>query len=165
MKNSLRLFAFILCVSFFSCNQPKHSDEAKTGVTKADGTEECYKAVFKTDTADMKINTIAGGKVTGTLVISYGELKPNQVEKTVNTGNIAGSFSGDTLFVNYTFTTGSVNKTQYVNPLAFLRKGDTLAMGVGEMETSMGRTYFLKDKPIDFEVGKFKFLSVECKDR
>jgi hypothetical protein len=164
MRYPISFFASVISFIFISCNQPKHSDEAKTGAGNASAGQECYRAVFQKDTADMKLTPAAGGKVTGTLVMAYGELKPNQVEKTVNTGNILGSFSGDTLFVNYTYTTGTVNKTQYINPSAFLKKGDTLVMGVGDMETSMGRTYFVKDKPIDFEVGRFKFAPVECKE-
>ena len=165
MRYPLRLIAFISCTAVLGCSQSSDkSEQAGAAGTRADLKKECFRAVFEKDTADLVMNTTADGKVKGTLVMSYGEVKPNAVEKTVNRGDIDGSFKGDTLFVNYTYKTGSVNKTVYTNPLAFLKKGETLIMGVGDIETSMGRTYFLKDKPIDFEIGRFKFQPGECKN-
>jgi len=148
-----------------SCNQgADKSEQVGAASTRADAKVQCYQAVFEKDTADMKLTTMAGGKVKGSLVMAYGKTRPNQLEQTVNSGEVQGSFKGDTLYVNYTYTTGSINKTVYTNPLAFLKKGETLIMGVGAIETQMGRTYFVKGKPIDYEIGRFRFAPVGCKE-
>jgi len=165
MRSLLSIFACCACLAIYGCNQTSDkSEQADAAAAKADVAEQCYKAVFEKDTADMKLITTAGGKVTGNLVMAYGKTRPNQIEQTVNNGEIKGSFKGDTLYVTYTYTTGTINKTVYTNPLAFLKKGDSLVMGVGDIETQMGRTYFVKGKPIDYEIGRFKFEPADCRE-
>ena len=89
------------------------------------------------------------------MLIKYDHKDPNK-------GKIAGKFNGDTLFVDYTFTVGDINKAIYKNPLAFLKKDNQLVMGVGQIETMLGKSYFVKDKPINFERGKFTFQPGTC---
>ena len=162
MRYLLSFFALFTCFAIFSCNQSADkSEQVNMSATRADVSVQCYQAVFEKDTADMKLTTTAGGKVKGKLVMAYGKTRPNQIEQTVNNGEVQGSFRGDTLYVTYTYTTGTINKTVYTNPLAFLKKGETLIMGVGDIETQMGRTYFVKGKPIDYEIGRFRFEPAE----
>lgn len=78
------------------------------------------------------------------------------------TGEIAGKFSGDTLFVSYTFTEGTNKEITYKNPMAFLKRENELILGNGKIETSMGASYFVKGSPIDFERVKYKFTTVDC---
>ena len=147
-----------------SCNRGKDSSVgSKTESVQSDVKEQCYLAVFEKDTANMKLNTTTDGDVTGDLVIDFGELKPNSLEKVINKGKVKGSYRGDTLFVNYIYTSGTINETVYQNPLAFLRRGEQLILGVGDVESAMGRAYFVKDKPINFDIGRFKFEPVDCK--
>ncbi|MNY71324.1 hypothetical protein D3C86_2096410 [compost metagenome] len=49
--------------------------------------------------------------------------------------------------------------------MAFLKRDNKLILGKGEMQTTMGVTYLLKDKPIDFDRVKYKFDSAECADK
>ena len=163
MKN-LSFCLIILASGLISaCNQPQYnSDKAADSVSTAAIKDQCYQAIFEKDTGDLNIRTGKDGKVTGDLVMKYG-LKPNEVERVINQGKVDGSFRGDTLFLNYLYTSGELNKTLYQNPLALLRKGEQLVMGVGEIETSVGRSYFVENKPIDFEKGRFRFDPVECK--
>ena len=77
-------------------------------------------------------------------------------------GKIAGEFSGDTLFVSYTFIQGTNEKITYKNPMAFLKRGNALILGNGKIQTTMGASYFVKGSPIDFERVKFKFTAVDC---
>ena len=163
MKNSIYFLAFFATGLIFACNQPKYG-EGKTADTTSKTTinEQCYLAIFEKDTADLKILTAKDGKVTGDLIMKYG-LKPNAVERVINTGKVDGIFHGDTLILNYLYTTGSLNKTLYQNPLALLKTGEKLIMGVGKIETSVGRSYFVKGKPIDFNKGRFKFDPTACK--
>ena len=163
MKNSICFLAILASGLISACNQPQYnSDQAADSISTAGINDRCYQAVFEKDTGDLKITTAEDGKVTGDLVMRYG-LKPNEVERVVNKGKVTGSFRGDTLFLNYLYTAGELNKTLYQNPLALLRKGEQLVMGVGQIETSVGRSYFVKNKPIDFNKGRFRFDPIECK--
>ena len=153
MKKNI-LFLTLAAVPFiFSCNQSEKKAAAKTDSIV---TENCYASVFEKDSAAMIVKTLASGKVTGSLLIKYDE-KPQ------NNGKIDGKFNGDTLLVDYRFNTGGDTTKVFTNPLAFLKKDGKLVMGVGQIETSLGRSYFVKDKPINFEVGKFTFEEVPCK--
>ncbi|WP_432712089.1 hypothetical protein [Pedobacter sp.] len=117
--------------------------------------QECFAAIDSNDKADLKIKTLSNGEVQGSLVIDY-------VEKGKNDGMVKGKFSGDTLFVDYTFKVGADNPTVYKNPLAFLKKGDSLILGVGQIETTLGRSYFVKSVPIRFDKSKFTFTTTTC---
>ena len=46
--------------------------------------------------------------------------------------------------------------------MAFLKRGSELILGNGEIETTMGASYFVKGKPIDFDNVKYKFTVVDC---
>lgn len=156
MKKNI-LYVAIAAIPFvFACNQAKTSNESVN--VKADSlvNETCYKAVFEKDSAAMIVKTMASGNVKGSLLIKYAN-KPQ------NEGNIEGKFSGDTLLVQYSFKTGTDTVQVYTNPLAFLKKEGKLVMGVAQIETTMGRSYFVKGKPINYEAGKFIFDSKDCK--
>lgn len=161
MKKAAILFTITVSLFIYSCNQgakknPNASEDRASLITA------CYIAVFEKDTAYLKTQTDTSGKITGDLTISYGEVKPNSLEKELNVGTIAGEFRGDTLFADYTHTSGSINKQGFKNPLAFLKVGENLVLGVGEIETHLGRSYFVKDKPIDFEIARFRFVPMNC---
>lgn len=165
MKKSFCFPALIVSLLLFSCNQGTSTKSEKTedlaGIIQY--SDQCYRAIFETDTAEMKLSMDAKGKVTGDLMIDFGEVKPNALEKVMNKGQIAGSFRGDTLYVDYSYTSGTINKTVFKNPLAFLKKGEKLILGVGDVETYVGKTYFVTEKPINFEIARFQFVPVECK--
>lgn len=153
MKN-LSILAALACVFLIAgCNQ----NDKKVVDTKAPDKlldSACYVANYDSESAHMVLKNYASGKVGGTLVINYSK-NPK------NTGTLDGKFKGDTLFVDYRFT--SETKNVFTNPLAFLKKDGKFIMGVGQIETTMGRSYFVKDKPINFEVGKFIFETENCK--
>lgn len=162
MRKFLYVIVFPLALYLGSCNQGKKSDS----VVSADSlttTVQCYTSVFEADTAHLKTMTDTSGKVSGELTISYGKQKiVSSGEMLVHIGEIAGSFKGDTLFVDYIYKNGKTGKETFKNPLALLRKDETLILGVGEIETYLGRSYFVKGKPIDFGIAKFKFQPVSC---
>lgn len=157
MKMKLRNFAWaVLALPMaYSCTQNNKQTDDHAGKAVSDTVKQCYTSVFEGDSAVMNIKVIDSTKVEGTLLVKYAE-KPH------NDGIVRGEFKGDTLFVDYTFKTGQ-NPAEFSNPLAFLKQGDHLKMGVGVIETSVGRSYFVKDKPINFERGKFEFTPTECK--
>ncbi|MGV3705596.1 MAG: hypothetical protein ACO1NU_09480 [Arcticibacter sp.] len=157
MKTFHLAFASSLLIFFYACgsgnNTPSAGNQPDKDVIES---TQCYVAASGADTAYLDLENRSGGKVTGKLQINYSE-KPD------NNGTIEGEFKGDTLYVNYTFTTGE-NKTVFKNPLAFLKDSTKLELGVGEIESYLGKSYFKKGTKIDFASGRFKFDSVSCKD-
>ncbi|MFC4211199.1 hypothetical protein ACFOWA_08415 [Pedobacter lithocola] len=154
MKNKIICLAFTVFPFMYACN----SSDKKADAAKIDSVvnEKCYAASFEKDSAAMIVKTMASGKVTGSLLIKYGD-KPQ------NNGKIDGKFNGDTLLVDYRFNTGIDTTKAFTNPLAFLKKDGKLIMGVAQIETTLGRSYFVKGKPINYEAGKFTFDEVPCK--
>lgn len=158
MKTFNLAFVSCLLVAFYSCNSGENKQGGQVKVTDDDKIESkaCYTAIDGADTAHLDLESRASGKVTGKLVINYSE-KPD------NNGTLEGEFKGDTLYANYTFTTGE-NKTVFKNPLAFLKDSTKMVLGVGEIESYLGKSYFKKGTQIDYEKGRFKFDSADCQE-
>ena len=152
MKRLTILPLALLLITVYSCNQNGGSNVKN----KADSsfTTACYVAADGQDTAHLTLKNYKT-KTEGDLIINYAK-------KDKNDGVVRGTFKGDTLFVDYTFRIGNKGYW-YKNPLALLKKDGKLFLGVGKMETMLGKTYFRKDIPIDFSAGKFVFAPVECK--
>ncbi|RDI55038.1 hypothetical protein [Flavobacterium glaciei] len=157
MKTPLLFCILFASLGFQSCkkNENDNDNKAKEIPVEKPISVQCYKALYENDTIDLKLNTLKNGKINGDMVMKFF----NSEEKV---GNIAGEFSGDTLFASYTFIQGNNKKVTFKNPMAFLKRGDQLILGNGQMQTTMGATYFVKGTPIDFERVKFKFTAVEC---
>ena len=155
MKRFVPYFAILAIPVLFSCNQESNKGVANDKADSVLNTT-CYQAIDGVDTAKMNVDETAAGKIKGKLYIKFEEKGPND-------GTFEGEFRGDTLFVDYSFTINTTNKTVYKNPLAFLKKDGKLLMGVGQIQTTLGRSFFVKGKPIDFEKGRFQFAPVDCK--
>ncbi|MBG6062283.1 hypothetical protein IWX83_002081 [Flavobacterium sp. CG_9.1] len=155
MKN-LGLFCLLLtCIGLGSCknNQSEKIIEAKEA--KELVSEQCYKAVYEKDTLDLKINTFKDGGITGDMVMAIANM-PKKV------GEIVGEFKGDTLFASYTFIQGTDKEKTFKNPMAFLKRGNELILGNGQIQITLGASHFVKGEPIDFERVKYKFSEVDC---
>lgn len=150
MKNYY-LYSFII-LALASCTGK--DDKSKIAAVDPIIEKKCYLAIDGSDSAFLNLDMLKSGKIKGDLLINYKDAPKNA-------GEIAGVKKGDTLFLDYTFKAGK-SKIINKNPLAFLSKDDTLLMGVGVIETTMGRSYFVKDKPINFEKGRFKFEIKTC---
>ena len=158
MKN-LGLFCLLLaCIGFESCNKNQKAAEATQAVVEKPESVQCYKALYEKDTIDLKVNTLKNGKISGNMEMKLFNMP-------VKLGKIVGEFRGDTLFVAYTFIQGANDKTTFKNPMALLKRGNQLILGNGEIETTMGASYFVKGKPIDFDNVKYKFSNVDCVDK
>ncbi len=150
MKTFISILSAIAFL-FTACNQnqPKSTTETTADVVKE--TMQCYQGLSGKDSVAMSIDNI-DGKIAGTLAFNF-------LEKDDSNGDIKGSFSGDTLFVDYVFNAeGTVSK----NPLVFLKKGNDLQQGYGEIVTYLGKTYFKDHSAIKFEQG-FLFQPIDCK--
>lgn len=158
MKNSILCYFSAAMLALAACNNTNTKSASTDSLsTNMDSilSSQCYMAVDGKDTAHLALKSSSSGKVTGDMIFNYS-FSPD------NKGKIEGKFVGDTLLVDYTFTTGSYDKKINKNPMAFLKSGERLTVGIGEIETHLGRSYFVKDKPINFERGRFKFEPVEC---
>ena len=153
MKNLGMFCLLLVCFGLESCKD----NQNKKGIKKTDESisVECYRAIYEKDSIDFKVNTLKNGKVTGDMEIKFFNMPKKN-------GNIAGEFRGDTLFVDYTFTEETNNKLILKNPMAFLKRGNELILGNGKIETYLGKSFFAKDTPIDFDHVKFKFRILDC---
>jgi hypothetical protein len=160
MKN-LGLFCLLLaCIGLVSCKKNQSPKDVKATQVQAEKpiSVACYKALYEKDTVELKINALKDGKITGNMVMKILDM-PKKV------GKITGEFHGDTLFVDYSFFQGANEKKIFKNPMAFLKKGNELILGSGKIETYLGRSYFIKGTPIDFDRVKYKFTNVDCVDK
>ena len=156
MKKISLFFLPIAILAISSCNSNQKSVNQDTS-TLTDSfktvSPKCYQSVIGQDSAFLTIKEI-DGKVAGELSFNFFSKS-----KEDNHGTFTGAFKGDTLFVDYSFI---LNKTTYLNPQVFLRKGDKLAQGSGELFTYLGKTSFKEGTKIDFE-SNFIFEPMECK--
>lgn len=160
MKN-LGIFCLLLaCIGLQSCKKNEVQKELKSTEIQAEGpiSVQCYKALYEQDTVDLKINTLKDGKVTGDMVMKI-------IDMPQKTGTISGSFKGDTLFIDYSFFQGTYEKKIFKNPMALLKRNEELILGSGKIETYLGKSYFVKDVPLDFENVKYKFKIVDCVEK
>lgn len=157
MKRSTLLCLLVTCITIASCNknQKENGDQA---IDEKPVSVQCYIAIYEEDTIDLKINTLKNGKISGNMDMKL-------LNMPIKFGKISGEFRGDTLFADYSFIQGTNDKVVFKNPMAFLRKGNELILGNGKIETYLGKSYFAKGKPIDFENVKYKFNITGCVEK
>lgn len=159
MKNLSLLCSLVLCVGLASCKKEQNDVIESTKLQDEKPiTTTCYKSIYENDTIDLTVGTLKNGKITGDMVMKL-ENMPEKI------GNITGEFRGDTLFADYSFIQGKNDKVKFKNPMAFLKQDNQLILGSGKIETYMGRSYFVKGTPIDFEKVKYKFTTVDCENK
>lgn len=160
MRNLVVSCLLLSCIALQSCKNEEKQKEAEAA--KADGEKvvstQCYKAIYEKDTIDLKLNTLKNGKLSGNMVMKVY----NAPERS---GEITGEFHGDTIFADYTFKEITNKNNTFKNPMAFLKREKKLILGNGQMQTTMGVTYIVKDKPIDFDRVKYKFDTTECVEK
>lgn len=144
MKKSI----FILGVAFISLTSCTKKAEEKTVVTQeemekpeTESAKECYQYVSKKDTVMVTLITSNGNNITG-------DLKYKWFEKDNNDGKISGMFKGDTLYADYTFQSEGMSS---VREMVFLRKGNTLIEGFGDIEEKGDKQVFKDKKNLKFD--------------
>lgn len=139
-----------------SCGGNNNNETTEKATTPTDTVApNCYLATFNNDTAKMELTQQDSATVTAKLRIDYAD-------DNFNDGTFKGTFKGDTLLGDYVFSTKK-DKGSFTNPMVFLKNGDTLTMGIGQIETTLGRSYFVKGKPLNFDRAKFVFSPTDCK--
>jgi hypothetical protein len=150
MKSPLFFLCAIPMFTIIACSEKSSNKSAEQQSNLADtSARECYVAVFENDTAYLNFNASDKKNITGRLLIDYGNNPKND-------GEFKGSFRGDTLI-------GTYKERILKNALAFLRRNDSLYLGIGEIETLAGRPYFKPGSPINFDKGRFRFAKTSCK--
>ena len=110
----------------------------------------CYQYIKNGDTATMTM--MSSGPIT------TGELTYKLAEKDSNNGIFEGELHADTLIAEYTF--GSEGK-ESVRQVAFLKKGDQLIEGFGDVEDKNGKMMFKNTATLKFD-GAIVFNKVDC---
>lgn len=150
---------FILITILFSCSGNSSSQE-KTNVeeyelkepSSADAVSTiCYSLKNGKDTVLMKLN-IDNGQVSGDLTYQY-------FEKDRNTGTLKGQMNGDTLFATYTFMSEG---RESVRQIVFLKKGDEMTEGYGNLNPTSGEPDFTDKSTIKFD-NKFVLKKTSCR--
>lgn len=111
----------------------------------------CYAYVKDKDTANLTF--MSSGNIT------TGELSYSLFEKDKNKGIIKGEMRGDTLIADYTFNSEGIESIRQV---AFLKKGDQLLEGFGDVEERNGKTLFKNTSTLTFG-NSMVFEKVNCK--
>ena len=128
----------VVAAAFFASCQNNNSKTSTSSDSSALGdvvTDSSSTACFlfnkNRDTANLNLNTI-DSKVSGTLNYKL-------YEKDKNSGVIAGIVKGDTIIADYTFQSEG---TSSVRQVVWLKKGDQLIEGFGDVEDADGKTKF-----------------------
>lgn len=150
--------AIILGTVFLSCNSnstlQKNSNSTQQELKKPSvdtNSTICYSLENGKDTVLMKLK-IDNGQVSG-------DLKYHYYEKDKNTGTLKGQMNGDTLFATYTFMSEG---KESVRQIVFLKKGDEMTEGHGNVNYVTGEPDFTDKSAIKFD-NKFVLKKTGCK--
>jgi hypothetical protein len=143
MKTNIISAALLLLL--ISCNKKSEVDTVTIGTGRTAPAEvirekECYQLISNKDTVMLSIVQNADNV--------NGELVYKLYEKDNNKGTISGIFIGDTLFADYTFKSEGMTS---VREAVFVKKGDSLLQGSGEMEEKNNKQCFKQPKALKFE--------------
>lgn len=142
MKNRIIILSLVSS-AFFSCKKvdvsvtKKVTEEKEISINNS--LTECYEYIKNKDTIKAQI-------VINDTIVS-GDLNYKLFQKDKNTGKIAGTLSGDTIFADYTFMSEGIESVRQV---AFLRKNKTLVEGYGESKEIKGKSVFQDTKKLNF---------------
>jgi hypothetical protein len=149
-------FAIVSFIALFTACQSNTADDQANDSTTTDttivaGTQQyCYNYIKDRDTAKMTL--MSSGPIT------TGELSYNLFEKDKNKGIFEGELHGDTLIAEYTF---NAEGKESVRQVAFLKKGDQLVEGFGDVEEKNGKMMFKNTASLKFG-GGLVFMKVDC---
>jgi len=163
MKHS---FAILLAFCFFaSCNNTEttktmdkkdstggNENTKSTDAQNAAVAKECYEMTNVNDSVFVQLN-INNSEVNGTMFTQFAG-------KDQNNGTFTGTMIGDTLLADYTFTSEGM---QSVRQVAFLKKGNQLVQGFGEIRDQDGKMVFRNKAQLNFDA-KMTLNKVACNE-
>ncbi len=148
MKTHLLIFVSLATITFSSCkNETKKEELEIIAPEEADIMENdvnateiaCYRYASEKDTVLLQMENM-NDEVAGTLSYNY-------FEKDKNDGTFEGKMVGDTLRANYTFDSEG---TTSIREVLFVKKGNKLIEGFGEMEDADGKMKFKNNTKFTF---------------
>lgn len=156
MKKEI-ILSVIFLVTLVACKKETKEEVVVPTVQEEITTEElavneCYIGIIKKDSITLNL-TIKNS------ALEEGFLEYNFFEKDKNKGTLSGTIKGDTLFADYTFMSEG---KESVREVIFLRKGNILIEGYGDVEEKGGKTIF-KDKKKLFFDSKIVLSKIDCK--
>lgn len=136
MKKILFYLILLTVVLFVACQRNKTrltSPDTSTldSNVVSSTTQHCYEYIKNRDTA--KLTFMTSGTIT------TGELSYRFAEKDSNNGTIKGEMHGDTLVADYTFNSEG---RESIRQVAFLKKGDQMLEGFGDVIEKDGKMIF-----------------------
>lgn len=145
----MRLFFFVV-VSISVCSSCNNTPETKNVTDTKDSIEatatnnttttQCYVGIPGKDSIFLQLhidnNTVSG------------DLEYKRFQKDLNKGTIKGMFRGDTLLADYTFMSEGVMS---VREVMFLKKGDKLIEGFGDVEEKNKKMVFKNTGEVKFD--------------
>lgn len=155
MKTQILTISLLLALTL-SCNkksetieteQEVQTEEPKVAVIE----KECFELVKGNDTITLSLTSSANNV--------NGELKYDWFEKDGNTGTYSGIFIGDTLFADYTFQSEGMTS---VRETVFVKSGNTLVQGFGDMEEKGNKQVFKDPKKLKFD-NSIVLMKSDCK--
>ena len=156
MKHPLVIMASIFGV--VSCNnnsktpvENRDSIEAITPVNKE--ITQCYTGIKAKDTVFLQLNK-TNNNITG-------NLEYKRFEKDQNKGTIEGMMRGDTLLADYTFMSEGVTS---IREVIFLKKGNRLVEGFGDVEEKSGKMVFKDTGTVKFDESML-LKEVDCNNK
>ena len=151
---------FLVAISItalFSACQSNTKEKTTSDTVAVSNTEivpatqqQCYQYIKNGDTAI--ITMMSSGPIT------TGELNYSLAEKDSNKGIFEGELHGDTLIAEYTFNSEG---RESVRQVAFLKKGDQLLEGFGDVEERKGKTMFKNTATLKFGES-IVFSKIDC---
>ena len=129
-----------------------YEQESQRQISENENVENCYMNVVAKD------STFLSYKITNGNVL--GKLKYKNFEKDSSSGEISGTVSGDTLKINYKFSSeGSMSERE----IYFLQDSGVLLEGIGKYaETSTNKAVYESTKSINFTKGQ-RLNPADCK--
>jgi len=153
MKKKILILG-IAFAAFASCKKEekqvvteKEMEQPEISVSSKD----CYLYVKGKDTVRLTLVTANGDNVAGDLTYSF-------YEKDKNAGTVSGMFKGDTLYADYNFQSEGMAS---VRETAFIKKGNTLVEGFGEITEKDNKQVFKDRKSLKFD-GRVVLNKVDC---
>jgi hypothetical protein len=140
---------FVGLLTFIACtDQPSEKTNASKGDSIADATgrndssagKTCYASFKNKDTAFISI-TQNDTAISGVLVYDF-------YEKDRNNGTITGVTKGDTIIADYLFGSEGTTSTRQV---VFLRRGQQLIEGFGDVSEDNGKMIFTNRSALTFD--------------
>lgn len=148
----IKIYTTIFSIILMACNNPIKNNVVSRSATKLnEPVATCYLYSRDKNVVSLQI-TIDNKMVTGNLIYNY-------FEKDKNIGNIVGVMMDDTLFADYNFKSEGANS---IREVAFLKIGNQLHEGYGEVVEKSGKMVFKSRATLNFE-NKMPLTKTDCK--